>query len=82
MGGTAPAVYNAANEVCVDAFRRGSLAFTEIVPTVAAVLSRHDVPLTPGTPLTVEDVLSADAWARAEAAQGGAIVGEQGGKRR
>ena len=26
-GGTAPAVYNAANEVCVEAFRRGRLAF-------------------------------------------------------
>jgi 1-deoxy-D-xylulose-5-phosphate reductoisomerase len=82
MGGTAPAVYNAANEVCVEAFRRGSLAFTDIVPTVDAVLSRHDVPLTPGTPLTVEDVLSADAWARVEAAQGGAMVGDQGGTTR
>ena len=78
-GGTAPAVYNAANEVCVEAFREGRLAFTDIVPTVAAVLSRHDVPLTPGTPLAVEDVLAADAWARAEAAQGGAMVGDQGG---
>ena len=68
MGGTAPAVYNAANEVCVDAFRQGRLAFTKIVPTISAVLSRHDVPLTPGTSLTVEDVLAADAWARAEAA--------------
>jgi 1-deoxy-D-xylulose-5-phosphate reductoisomerase len=83
-GGTAPAVYNAANEVCVEAFRGGRLAFTEIVPTVAAVLSRHDVPLTPGTPLTVEDVLAADAWARAEAAspptaERGSIVGEHTG---
>src|SRR3954449_4277315 len=39
MGGTAPAVYNAANEVCVQAFREGRLSFTQIVPTVAAVLS-------------------------------------------
>ena len=43
-GGTAPAVYNAANEVCVDAFRRGRLGFTGIVPTVQETLSRHDVP--------------------------------------
>src|ERR1700710_2486548 len=35
-GGTAPAVYNAANEVCVEAFRTGALAFVEIVDTVAA----------------------------------------------
>jgi 1-deoxy-D-xylulose-5-phosphate reductoisomerase len=73
-GGTAPAVYNAANEVCVEAFRHGRLAFTQIVPTVSRVLARHDVPLTPGTSLTVEDVLAADAWARAEAVQGGAIA--------
>ena len=37
-GGTAPAVYNAANEVCVEAFRDGRLRFTDIVPTVASVL--------------------------------------------
>jgi 1-deoxy-D-xylulose-5-phosphate reductoisomerase len=82
-GGTAPAVYNAANEVCVDAFRQGRLPFTQIVPTVSAVLSRHDVPSTPGASLTVEDVLTADAWARAEAAalQGGAggLIQHQGG---
>jgi 1-deoxy-D-xylulose-5-phosphate reductoisomerase len=78
-GGTAPAVYNAANEVCVEAFRRGRLGFAQIVPTVSAVLSRHDVPSTPGTPLSVEDVLAADAWARAEAAQGGHEGQLQGG---
>jgi 1-deoxy-D-xylulose-5-phosphate reductoisomerase len=69
-GGTAPAVYNAANEMCVESFRRGRLAFTGIVPTVQAVLSRHDVPSevaqAPG-PMTVEDVLAADAWARGTA---------------
>ena len=81
MGGTAPAVYNAANEVCVEAFRQGRLAFTQIVPTVSAVLSRHDVPSTPGTSLTVEDVLAADAWARAEAVQAGTVDGDQGGTR-
>jgi 1-deoxy-D-xylulose-5-phosphate reductoisomerase len=67
-GGTAPAVYNAANEVCVDAFRRGNLAFTQIVPTIADVLATHDVPST-GASLSVEDVLAADAWARAQAAR-------------
>ena len=35
-GGTAPAVYNAANEVCVDAFLAGGMAFADIVPTIAA----------------------------------------------
>ncbi len=65
-GGTAPAVYNAANEEAVDAFRAGRLAFNDIVPTVQAVLSRNDVP-SEGHSMTVEDVLAADAWARVAA---------------
>jgi len=67
-GGTAPAVYNAANEVCVRAFLDGEMRFTEIVPTIARVLAAHDV-LSETTELTVEDVLAADAWARARAAE-------------
>lgn len=63
QGGTAPAVYNAANEVCVDAFRRGALRFNGIVPTVQDVLARADVP-SEGRAMTVDDVLAADAWAR------------------
>jgi 1-deoxy-D-xylulose-5-phosphate reductoisomerase len=70
-GGTAPAVYNAANEVCVQAFLDGEMRFTDIVPTVERVLASvdeaHDVPSTV-TDLTVDDVLAADAWARARAA--------------
>jgi len=65
-GGTAPAVYNAANEVAVDAFHDGRLGFPDIVSTVAHVLERHDVPSKEH--LTVDDVLAADSWARAEAA--------------
>jgi 1-deoxy-D-xylulose-5-phosphate reductoisomerase len=65
-GGTAPAVYNAANEVCVEAFRRGRMRFVDIIDTVDDVLGRHDVP-SEQTP-TVADVLAADAWAREEAA--------------
>jgi 1-deoxy-D-xylulose-5-phosphate reductoisomerase len=63
-GGTAPAVYNAANEVCVEAFRTGGLAFVDIVDTIAGVLNSHDV----GSErdLTVADVLAADAWARTQ----------------
>jgi 1-deoxy-D-xylulose-5-phosphate reductoisomerase len=66
-GGTAPAVYNAANEVAVEAFRSGRLRFVDIVDTIAAVLGRHDVPSE--QTLTVDDVLAADAWARDEAAR-------------
>lgn len=66
-GSTAPAVYNAANEVCVDAFHDGRLRFVDIVPTVAAVVGDHDVPSEQG--LTVDDVLAADGWARDRARQ-------------
>lgn len=66
-GGTFPAVYNAANEVCVDAFHDGRIRFTEIVGTVEQVVAGHtDVP-SEGT-LRVDDVLAADSWARAAAA--------------
>jgi 1-deoxy-D-xylulose-5-phosphate reductoisomerase len=66
-GGTAPAVYNAANEVCVEAFRTGSLAFVDIVDTVGRVL--HSRPVGSEADLTADDVLAADAWARASAAE-------------
>jgi len=69
-GGTYPAVYNAANEVCVDAFHEGRLTFPEIVDTVAEVVAEHEGFLAdplPSEELTVEVVLSADEWARAEA---------------
>ena len=80
-GGSAPAVYNAANEVCVDAFHDGSLSFLSIVDVIAQVLDEHvatpvDGPtahvgstLVPAADLTVEGVLAADAWARARAAE-------------
>ncbi|MGL5929394.1 MAG: 1-deoxy-D-xylulose-5-phosphate reductoisomerase [Dermatophilaceae bacterium] len=64
-GGTFPAVYNAANEVCVDAFHDGLLAFTGIVDTVHRVVDLHhrdDVGA-----VSVDDVLAADRWARSQA---------------
>jgi 1-deoxy-D-xylulose-5-phosphate reductoisomerase len=70
-GGIAPAVYNAANEVCVQGFLDGEIKFTDIVPTIERVLrsaaGQHDVPSNKAD-LTVDDVLAADAWARARAA--------------
>jgi 1-deoxy-D-xylulose-5-phosphate reductoisomerase len=39
--GTAPAVFNAANEICVDAFCAGQIGFLDSVDTVAAVVTRH-----------------------------------------
>jgi 1-deoxy-D-xylulose-5-phosphate reductoisomerase len=67
LGATAPAVYNAANEVAVEAFRRGRLRFVDIVDTIADVIGRHDVPS--NETLTVDEVLAADAWARDEASR-------------
>lgn len=63
-GSTYPAVYNAANEVCVDAFLAGRIGFLDIVDTVARVVSGHRPP--PGE-LDLDGVLAADAWARNEA---------------
>ncbi len=63
-GRTYPAVYNAANEVCVDAFLKGRIRFTDIVGTVAAVVEAHTAA---DGDLTVAEVLDADRWARAEA---------------
>jgi 1-deoxy-D-xylulose-5-phosphate reductoisomerase len=67
-GGVAPAVYNAANEICVEAFLAGRLPFLGIPDTVAAVLERDDVPSIAGK-LTLDDVLAADNWARETAAE-------------
>jgi 1-deoxy-D-xylulose-5-phosphate reductoisomerase len=64
-GGTAPAVFNAANEICVQAFRDGRLPFLGIVDTVARVVTDHDV--VSYQELSIDDVLAADAWARARA---------------
>ncbi|HWJ81325.1 MAG TPA: 1-deoxy-D-xylulose-5-phosphate reductoisomerase [Nocardioides sp.] len=66
-GGTAPAVYNAANEVCVDAFHDGRLRFPAITEVIASVVNDHDV--RSGERLTLADVLDADAWAREAAAR-------------
>ena len=65
IGGTAPAVYNGANEACVSDFLKGSISFTAIVDTVARVVSEHNT--SPAGAATVEDVLAVDAWARARA---------------
>ena len=67
-GGTWPAVYNAANEVAVDAFHEGRLSFVAIVDTIAAVVDSYAAePLSQITDLALDDVLAADAWARSAA---------------
>jgi 1-deoxy-D-xylulose-5-phosphate reductoisomerase len=66
-GGTAPAAYNAANEVCVEAFLAGKLAFAGIVDIVAQVVSDHGGRV--GETVGLADVLAADQWARASASE-------------
>jgi len=65
-GGTAPAVYNAANEECVAAFVAGRIPFAGIVDTVARVVSEHDGAAAVAEP-GLDDVLAADGWARQRA---------------
>jgi 1-deoxy-D-xylulose-5-phosphate reductoisomerase len=64
-GGTAPAVYNGANEACVADFQAGRIGFPRIVDTVARIVSEHDAARTAVT--TVADVLAVDDWARRRA---------------
>ncbi|WP_040797424.1 1-deoxy-D-xylulose-5-phosphate reductoisomerase [Nocardia higoensis] len=66
-GGSVTAVYNAANEVAVDGFLAGRIRFPEIVRTVARAVEAAD--RWTAEPETVEDVLAADRWARAYAAE-------------
>ena len=72
-GGTHPAVYNAANEVAVDAFPEGRIGFLDIVDTIDRVVADHADHANSGAEgiesatLTVEDVMRADRWAREQA---------------
>jgi 1-deoxy-D-xylulose-5-phosphate reductoisomerase len=63
VGGTLPAVLNAANEVAVEAFCAGRINFPQISETVARTMDRHQVTEHP----TLKEILAADAWAREEA---------------
>lgn len=62
-GGTAPAVYNAANEAAVAHFLAGRLRFGEIADVVRDALDRHAV--ADGAVLSLETLWAADADARA-----------------
>ncbi len=64
VGGTMPAMFNAANEVAVQAFVEGRLGFVGIWETVEKVLS-HACPRDYKGSLEV--ILEDDAWARTEA---------------
>lgn len=63
IGGTMPAVMNAANEIAVDAFLHGGIRFTDISDIISDAMKAH----TPQEVDTVEVALGADRWSRAKA---------------
>jgi len=64
-GGTAPAVFNAANEAAVAAFLDDRIPFGRIPDVIDTVLGAHDG----GSADSVELVRAADAWARRRAGE-------------
>jgi len=62
-GGTLGAALAGADETAVGAFLDGRIRFTDIVPLVQRVLESHRVVESP----SLDDILTADAWARKEA---------------
>jgi 1-deoxy-D-xylulose-5-phosphate reductoisomerase len=62
-GGTLPAVMNAANEVAVQAFLNGRVAFAQLPQVIGAVMEMHECVDKPG----LEALLESDLWARSAA---------------
>jgi 1-deoxy-D-xylulose-5-phosphate reductoisomerase len=65
IGGTLPAVLNAANEIAVEAFVNRKINFPQITEIVRRTMDAHKTVAQP----TLEQILQADAWARVEAAK-------------
>ncbi|MEO0642915.1 MAG: 1-deoxy-D-xylulose-5-phosphate reductoisomerase [Pseudomonadota bacterium] len=65
LGGGAPAILNAANEIAVAAFLDGAIGFLQITQLVEETLALCASPV----PGSLEDVLAIDSQARAMAAQ-------------
>jgi 1-deoxy-D-xylulose-5-phosphate reductoisomerase len=65
IGGTLPAVLNAANEVAVEDFCHRRITFDQIPAVVARTMDQHEVAPEP----SLEQILAADAWARRTARQ-------------
>ncbi len=61
-GGTAPAVFNAANEAAVEQFLAGRIKFTAIVELIEHCLNVHNVRKN----VSLQELLQTDAWARKE----------------
>jgi 1-deoxy-D-xylulose-5-phosphate reductoisomerase len=70
VGGTMPAVLNAANEVAVELFLRSLIGFTEIPRILEKVTGEHVAVIDP----SLEDILAADDWARQRAREVGKVA--------
>ena len=60
IGGTLPAVLNAANEIAVEAFCAKKISFPEITQIVQRAMDAHKIIERP----TLDQILTADTWAR------------------
>ncbi|MCI6159125.1 MAG: 1-deoxy-D-xylulose-5-phosphate reductoisomerase [Selenomonadaceae bacterium] len=65
MGGTAPCVFNAANEVAVGAFLKGAIHFLDIYDIIEQTMLARETILGP----TLEELFEEDRWARAYASK-------------
>lgn len=65
VGGSMPAVLNAANEVAVHAFLDRMISFVDITSVVRQTMTGHRVSSDP----TLDDIIAADRWARRRARQ-------------
>lgn len=63
-GGTAPTVFNAANETAVARFLQGAISFLEIEEAIERTLNAHRTVHHP----ELEQIVEADQWARQQAA--------------
>lgn len=64
-GGTAPVVFNAANEAAVREFLAGRINFVNIVEFIEHCLNKHSIK----TEVTLEELLEVDDWARREVSE-------------
>jgi len=62
IGGTMPAVLNAANEIAVNAFLNEIIKITDIPGIIQNIMKIHKVKINP----QINDILDADHWARQE----------------
>jgi len=63
IGGTMPAVLNAANEIAVEAFLNGKVKLSDIPKIIESVIQEHQSQ----TVTDLEIILETDAWARKQA---------------